>query len=111
MESLHGLLKRQLKRHGIDPDALPELWIGFLEAVNAAYVQSDHDRRMLENSLDLSSQELLQANEELRAIMQAIHRQCCDAAAEYGKPDDYVSGANIAGFVKVAEAMLDQGVV
>ncbi len=47
----------------------------------------------------------------LRAIMQAIHQQCRDAAAEYGRTDDYVSGANIAGFVKVAEAMFDQGVV
>ena len=47
----------------------------------------------------------------LHAIMQAIHRQCRDAAEEYGAPGNYVSGANIAGFVKVAEAMLAQGVV
>lgn len=47
----------------------------------------------------------------LRAIMQAIHDQCRATAEEYGAPGNYVTGANIAGFVKVAEAMLDQGVV
>jgi glutamate dehydrogenase (NADP+) len=47
----------------------------------------------------------------LRAIMQAIHEQCRSTAEEYGAPGNYVTGANIAGFVKVAEAMLDQGVV
>jgi len=47
----------------------------------------------------------------LRSIMQAIHRQCCDAAAEYGVPGNYVDGANIAGFLKVGEAMLAQGVM
>jgi len=47
----------------------------------------------------------------LRAIMRAIHEQCRSTAQEYGAPGNYVTGANIAGFVKVAEAMLDQGVV
>jgi glutamate dehydrogenase (NADP+) len=43
--------------------------------------------------------------------MRAIHEQCRQTAAEYGAPGNYVLGANIAGFVKVADAMLDQGVV
>jgi glutamate dehydrogenase (NADP+) len=43
--------------------------------------------------------------------MKAIHKQAKDTAEEYGSPGNYVNGANIAGFVKVAEAMLDQGVV
>ncbi|MDD2464640.1 MAG: NADP-specific glutamate dehydrogenase [Desulfobulbus sp.] len=47
----------------------------------------------------------------LRAIMENIHRTCVDAAASYGHTGDYLAGANIAGFVKVANAMLDQGVV
>ena len=47
----------------------------------------------------------------LRAIMENIHRTCLDAAAAYGCTGDYLAGANIAGFVKVANAMLDQGVV
>jgi glutamate dehydrogenase (NADP+) len=47
----------------------------------------------------------------LRAIMRSIHEQCRATAAEYELPGNYVAGANIAGFVKVADAMLDQGVV
>jgi glutamate dehydrogenase (NADP+) len=43
--------------------------------------------------------------------MAAIHRQALDASREYGRPGDYVFGANIAGFVKVANAMIDQGLV
>ncbi len=47
----------------------------------------------------------------LKAIMAEIHRQCRETAEEYGTPGNYVNGANIAGFVKVADAMLDQGLV
>lgn len=48
---------------------------------------------------------------KLRTIMRNIHLSCDQAAEEYGTPGDYVLGANIAGFVKVADAMIDQGVV
>jgi glutamate dehydrogenase (NADP+) len=47
----------------------------------------------------------------LQSIMKSIHDACVSAAAEYGTPGNYVNGANIAGFLKVANAMLDQGVV
>ena len=47
----------------------------------------------------------------LKGIMQAIHKAAYEAAEEYGQPGNYVVGANIAGFVKVADSMLDQGVV
>jgi glutamate dehydrogenase (NADP+) len=47
----------------------------------------------------------------LREIMRSIHRQCRDTAAEYGVDGDYLVGANVAGFVRVADAMLDQGIV
>jgi len=47
----------------------------------------------------------------LSTIMKAIHTAVSETAAEYGRPSDYVLGANIAGFVKVADAMLDQGLV
>ncbi len=47
----------------------------------------------------------------LRQIMKSIHTTCIDAAQEYGLPDNYSAGANIAGFVKVVKAMLDQGLV
>jgi glutamate dehydrogenase (NADP+) len=52
-----------------------------------------------------------EVDSKLNAIMSAIHGSCRAAAEEYGQPDNYVMGANIAGFVKVADAMLDQGVV
>jgi glutamate dehydrogenase (NADP+) len=48
---------------------------------------------------------------KLLGIMTQIHRHCRDTATEYATPDNYVVGANIAGFIKVADAMLDQGVV
>ena len=47
----------------------------------------------------------------LQEIMHAIHQQAFQAAEDYGVAGDYVLGANIAGFVKVADAMLDQGLV
>ncbi len=47
----------------------------------------------------------------LKDIMKAIYKQCREAADDYGTPGNFVNGANIAGFVKVADAMLDQGIV
>ena len=52
-----------------------------------------------------------EVDKKLNQIMVAIHKQCVEAAAEYGQPGNYVMGANIAGFVKVADAMLDQGLI
>ncbi len=48
---------------------------------------------------------------KLHNIMIAIHKNCVETAEKYGTPGNYVNGANIAGFLKVADAMLDQGVV
>jgi glutamate dehydrogenase (NADP+) len=47
----------------------------------------------------------------LRQIMTEIHRQCFETAERWDQPGNLVMGANIAGFVKVADAMLDQGLV
>lgn len=52
-----------------------------------------------------------EVEEKLRVIMQSIHAHCLSASEEYGTPGNYVNGANIAGFVKVADAMMDQGIV
>ena len=49
--------------------------------------------------------------EKLTEIMVGIHARCRATAAEYGDPDNYVLGANIAGFTKVVDAMIAQGVV
>ena len=65
---------------------------------------------MSQNSLRLSwTRE--EVDRRLHVIMQDIHKACVQTAAEYDRPGNYVVGANIAGFVKVADAMLDQGVV
>ena len=52
-----------------------------------------------------------EVDERLKIIMKGIHKTCLDAAEAYGTPGNYLNGANIAGFVKVVDAMLDQGVV
>jgi glutamate dehydrogenase (NADP+) len=43
--------------------------------------------------------------------MRNIHATCVETAARYGSPGNYVVGANIAGFLKVANAMMEQGLV
>ena len=62
-----------------------------------------------------ASQRLFWTREEvdgkLKQIMNRIHTQCVDASKEFGCEGNYVDGANIAGFVKVADAMLAQGIV
>ena len=72
MKDLHRLLARQLHRYLSPSEPLPHRFETFLEAVNAAYHENDEDRRMMERSLELSSQELLQSNAEMRAVFQAL---------------------------------------
>ncbi|MBO8153752.1 NADP-specific glutamate dehydrogenase [Thermovirga sp.] len=50
-----------------------------------------------------------EVDKKLHEIMVNIHKSCVEAAAEYGHPGNYVVGANIAGFLRVAKAMIDQG--
>jgi len=52
-----------------------------------------------------------EVDQRLRSIMKNIHQTCLDVAVEYGEPGNYLAGANIAGFVRVVNAMLDQGLV
>jgi glutamate dehydrogenase (NADP+) len=52
-----------------------------------------------------------QVDERLQHIMKSVHKVCYETAEHFGTPNNYVSGANIAGFVKVADSMLDQGLV
>ena len=52
-----------------------------------------------------------EVDQKLHGIMKNIHRQCLDAAKTYGKEGDYLTGANIAGFIKVAKAMYAYGIV
>jgi len=65
---------------------------------------------MSQNSLRLSwTRE--EVDQRLQGIMKAIHSSCVDASERFGTPGNYVHGANIAGFIKVADAMMDQGMV
>ncbi len=52
-----------------------------------------------------------EVDNRLRMIMKSIHKTCVDTSERFGTPGNYVNGANIGGFLKVADAMIDQGVV
>lgn len=52
-----------------------------------------------------------EVDSRLQGIMKSIHNACSGAAEEFDTPGNYVNGANIAGFRKIADAMLDQGLV
>src|SRR6185295_5937932 len=72
MAARHNLLARQIRRYLGGEDAVPAQCRAFLDAVDVAYRRLDADRGLLERSMDLSSEELMQANSEMRAIFQAI---------------------------------------
>ena len=69
---MHALLQRQIARHldGVDVTAAP--WATFLEAVNQSYIEAEIDRNLVETAMEISSHELLQANAELRALIQVF---------------------------------------
>ncbi len=79
------------------------------KAANAGGVATS-GLEMSQNSMRLSwTRE--EVDDRLHKIMQSIHKACADAAEQFGTPGNYVNGANIAGFLKVADAMIDQGLV
>ena len=79
------------------------------KAANAGGV-SVSGLEMTQNSMRLSwTRE--EVDNRLKLIMKSIHQTCREASEQYGSPGNYVVGANIAGFVKVVDAMLDQGLV
>jgi glutamate dehydrogenase (NADP+) len=82
---------------------------GPAKAANAGGVATS-GLEMSQNSARLSwTRE--EVDDRLHKIMIAIHKNCFETAAQYGTPGNLVNGANIAGFVKVANSMLDQGLV
>ena len=73
---MHSLLQRQLKRHlgkafGVQ-GAVPPEWEAFLHVVNEAYEQADADRALLERSLELTSQELIERNKAVEAKLKQV---------------------------------------
>lgn len=65
---------------------------------------------MTQNSIRMSWT-FEEVDEKLQSIMKSIYKACYDASVECGRPGDLMLGANVAGFLKVAAAMMAQGVV
>jgi glutamate dehydrogenase (NADP+) len=82
---------------------------GPAKAANAGGVATS-GLEMSQNSLRLSW-DREEVDQRLHGIMKSIHKASLDAANEYGMPGNYLAGANIAGFVKVANAMVAYGIV
>jgi glutamate dehydrogenase (NADP+) len=94
---------------GVDIFLDADILYGLGKAANAGGVAVS-GLEMTQNSMRLSwTRE--EVDNRLKMIMQSIHKTCLDAAEQYNTPGNYVNGANIAGFIKVAEAMIDQGVI
>ncbi|MEA3230559.1 MAG: NADP-specific glutamate dehydrogenase [Thermodesulfobacteriota bacterium] len=94
---------------GVDIFLENKLLYGPGKAANAGGV-SVSGLEMTQNSMRLAwTRE--EVDDRLKMIMKSIHKACLDASEQYGTPGNYVVGANIAGFIKVVNAMLDQGLV
>jgi glutamate dehydrogenase (NADP+) len=94
---------------GIDVFKEHKILYGPGKAANAGGV-SVSGLEMTQNSMRLAwTRE--EVDDRLKLIMKTIHSTCIDAAERYGAAGNYEAGANIAGFVKVVDAMLDQGLV
>ena len=82
---------------------------GPAKAANAGGVATS-GLEMSQNSLRLSWPRE-EVDNRLHDIMIKIHKSCYETAKEYGTPGNLVNGANIAGFIKVADSMLEEGLV
>ncbi len=92
-------------KHFLDAKVL----YGLGKAANAGGVATS-GLEMSQNGMRLAwSRE--EVDSKLHGIMKSIHKACFETAERFGTPGNYVNGANIAGFIKVADAMLDQGLV
>jgi glutamate dehydrogenase (NADP+) len=96
-------------REGVDLFLEKKILYGPGKAANAGGVAVS-GLEMSQNSMRIAwTREEVDA--KLQHIMKSIHQSCVDASERFGTPGNYVNGANIAGFLKVANAMMDQGVV
>ncbi len=89
--------------------AQPGVIVAPSKAVNAGGVATSA-LEMTQNSMRLSWS-FEEVDAKLHEIMIGIHKSAYEAAKKYGHEGNYVMGANIAGFMKVAEAMMAQGVI
>ena len=72
MDKMHSLLRRQLKKIFGSPEKIPKDFDEIVKVVNDTYFNFDEDRLMLERSIEISSNELVEANSQMRSIFQAI---------------------------------------
>src|SRR6202795_3740902 len=94
---------------GVNQFLAAKILFGPGKAANAGGVATS-GLEMAQNSMRISwTRE--EVDNRLYNIMKTIHEVCYRTAEKYGTPGNYVNGANIAGFVKVANAMMDQGLV
>ncbi|MGL4209817.1 MAG: NADP-specific glutamate dehydrogenase [Candidatus Adiutrix sp.] len=93
--------------------------IGVLQKANTLYgpAKASNAGGVATSGLEMSQNSLRdlwapqEVDNRLKSIMVNIHKACQENAARFGRPNDYLLGANAAGFIKVADAMLAQGVV
>jgi glutamate dehydrogenase (NADP+) len=119
-EEAATLVKNKVKcvAEGANMPTTPEA-IGVLQEAGVAYApgKASNAGGVATSALEMSQnsrRETWTAEEvdrQLRGIMQNIFKTCSETAARYGREGDLVAGANIAGFIKVADAMLAQGIV
>lgn len=94
---------------GVDRFVEAGILYGPGKAANAGGVATS-GLEMSQNSMRMAwSRE--EVDQKLHDIMHRIHQKCVEMADRFGTPGNYVNGANIGGFLKVADAMMDQGVV
>lgn len=97
MAGRHSLLVRQIRRHFGGEEAVPPEFRGFLDAVDVAYQQADADRTLLERAMDLSSQELMQANSELRQSERAFRDSASLLQATLDSTADGIMAVDLKG--------------
>ena len=108
----------QLVCEGADRPSAPEAVRVFLDkAISYAPGKAANAGGVAVSGLEMAQNRMLlnwsaqEVDQRLKGIMKNIHQHCLTVAARYGKSGNYLVGANIAGFTRVANSMLDQGLV
>lgn len=96
------------KKEAVDLFLKAKIAYGPGKAANAGGVATSQ-LEMAQNS-SMEQWSLQKVDQKLKQIMANIHRQCADTAEEFGEATNLVLGANIAGFKKVADSMIEQGI-
>lgn len=120
VEAAHALIKNgvQLVAEGANMPTTPQA-IEALQAAGIAYApgKASNAGGVATSALEMQQNSgrtqwaFEETDEKLRSIMVAIHANSVAAAEEFGVPGDYVAGANLAGFMKVADSMIAQGLI